>query len=271
MYPILNLQQLMSMYRQQPLQFQQPIQQNTQQQGGGSGGGMNLSSMKNMYNQFAGGQSGGSPWGNMFGGQGAAARPEVGPFPDMGNPIRPNPLSPSYNLNMRPDLAAGGGSPAGYAGGEAAPLGLSGSYAGAAPAEGLSLFGGGGAGAGAAGEGLGAAGAGAAEGLGAAGAGAAEGVGAAGAGLMEGLGSLLALMFSDPRVKENKAPVGKLYDGTPVWSYNYIGDPTPRIGLMANEVRSDAVYDIGGVKAVDYHRATEDARAIGGILGDLGA
>lgn len=82
---------------------------------------------------------------------------------------------------------------------------------------------------------------------------------------------LLALMFSDPKVKENKARVGELYDGTPVWSYNYIGDHIPRIGLMANEVRPDAVYDIGGVKAVNYHTATEDARAIGGILGNLGA
>lgn len=221
MYPMLNLQQLMSMYRQQPLQFQQPVQQNTQQGGGSGGGGMNLSSMKNMYNQFAGGEGGGG-WGNMF-----------------------------------------GGSPA--VGGEAAPIGGVGSYAGAYPlaAEGA-------AGAGAA-EGLGAAGAGAAEGLGAAGAGAAEGIGAAGAGIGEGFGALLALMFSDPKVKENKARVGELYDGTPVWSYNYIGDHIPRIGLMANEVRPDAVYDIGGVKAVNYHTATEDARAIGGILGNLGA
>jgi hypothetical protein len=35
---------------------------------------------------------------------GPVKRPEVGPFPNMGNPIRPNPLSPEYNLNMPPNL-----------------------------------------------------------------------------------------------------------------------------------------------------------------------
>jgi hypothetical protein len=79
-------------------------------------------------------------------------------------------------------------------------------------------------------------------------------------------------MFSDERVKENKERVGELHDGSPVWSYNYIGDPTPRIGLMAQEVerrRPDAVTEIGGIKAVDYGKATERARAIGGLLDRL--
>jgi hypothetical protein len=182
------------------------------------------------------------------------------------------PLNPS-NLKQWQELFQGGGGTGGMAaGGEAAPIGLVGDYSGAMGAsaapmamEGAGLAGG--AAGGAAG-GMGAAGA--AEGLGAGGAALGEGMAGLGAGMGEGLAALFAL-FSDPRVKENKAPVGKLYDGTPVWSYNYIGDPTPRIGLMANEVRPDAVFDVGGVKAVNYGRATENARAIGGILGDLGA
>lgn len=77
------------------------------------------------------------------------------------------------------------------------------------------------------------------------------------------------MMASDERVKENKAPVGALADGQTIWSYNYKGDPTPRIGLMAQEVervRPDAVAEIGGIKAVNYAKATERSR---GILGAL--
>jgi hypothetical protein len=244
MYPMLDPQKLMALYRQQPMQFQQQQwqEQRPQQPQGGGGGGMN---MGQMYEQFTGNKM--PSLGEMFQGGGQ------GGWGGMFSPA---------------------------VGGEAAPIGGVGSYAGAAaPAEGLGSLGAGaaeGMGAGAAGaaEGLGAAGAGAAEGLGALGAGAAEGIGALGAGAGEGimgLIGLLGMMFSDPKVKENKAKVGQLYDGTPVWSYNYIGDHVPRIGLMANEVRPDAVYDIGGVKAVHYGKATEDARAIGGILGNLGA
>ena len=81
----------------------------------------------------------------------------------------------------------------------------------------------------------------------------------------------LPMLMSDENVKENKEVVGGLLDGTPVWSYNYIGDPTPRIGVMAQEVektRPDAVVDIGGVKAVHYGKATERSRAIAGMLSD---
>src|SRR5882757_8984018 len=47
-------------------------------------------------------------------------------------------------------------------------------------------------------------------------------------GLLKGLGNVAggaadaAFMFSDENVKENKDEVGSLYDGTPVYSYNYI-------------------------------------------------
>jgi hypothetical protein len=74
---------------------------------------------------------------------------------------------------------------------------------------------------------------------------------------------------SDESVKENIAPIGMLNDGQNVYSYNYIGDDTPQIGLIAQEVekiRPDAVREFGGVKAVNYAKATERARHIGGLL-----
>ena len=86
----------------------------------------------------------------------------------------------------------------------------------------------------------------------------------AGSGAASGLSSLFA-MFSDERLKEDIAPVGNLFDGTNVYSYRYKGDPTPRIGLIAQEVerdRPDAVVEISGYKAVDYAKATERARSV---------
>lgn len=70
-------------------------------------------------------------------------------------------------------------------------------------------------------------------------------------------------MFSDERVKEDIVPVGSLVDDTPVYSYRYKGDPTPRIGLMAQDVEKDtpeAVGEIGGIKVVNYAKATERSR-----------
>ncbi len=90
------------------------------------------------------------------------------------------------------------------------------------------------------------------------------GLGSAGSSIM----SALPLMFSDERVKEDIVPVGALHDGLPVYSYRYKGDPTPRIGLIAQDVekvRPDAVFDVGGVKAVDYGRATEFSRGIAAL------
>jgi len=75
-----------------------------------------------------------------------------------------------------------------------------------------------------------------------------------------GLGLQALGMFSDERLKEEIEPVGKLYDGTSVYRYNYIGDPTPRIGVMAQEIektRPEAVFEVGGFKAVDYGKATD--------------
>lgn len=87
-----------------------------------------------------------------------------------------------------------------------------------------------------------------------------------------GAGLTAASLFSDERLKEDIEPVGMLYDETPVFSYRYKGDPTPRIGLMAQDIetrRPDAVTEIGGFKAVDYGKATERARHIGGMLDDM--
>lgn len=76
-----------------------------------------------------------------------------------------------------------------------------------------------------------------------------------------GLGAA-GLMFSDERLKENIEEVGELHDGQKVYRFNFKGDHTPTIGLMAQEVAEhepDAVHDLGGVLAVDYEKATRRA------------
>jgi len=78
-------------------------------------------------------------------------------------------------------------------------------------------------------------------------------------------GPTAAATASDRRFKEHTYRVGELHDGTPVWSYNYHGDPTPRIGLMADEVERrapEAVTEYGGFKYVDYDKATERSRRL---------
>lgn len=80
--------------------------------------------------------------------------------------------------------------------------------------------------------------------------------------LLGSLGS--AFMFSDIRLKEDVDHVGELHDGTPVFSYRYIGDPRKHIGLMAQDVerrRPEAVATHpSGFKMVDYGKATERSR-----------
>ena len=81
------------------------------------------------------------------------------------------------------------------------------------------------------------------------------------------------MMMSDEEVKDDIAPVGKLKDGSNVYSFKYKADPTrtTHIGLIAQEVeqlRPDAVAKIGGVRHVDYGKATERARNIG-LLEDM--
>ncbi len=69
-----------------------------------------------------------------------------------------------------------------------------------------------------------------------------------------GIAGTLAGM-SDARVKENIVPEGTKWKGLNVYTYNYIGDSTPRRGVMAQEVEGiypDAVGEVHGIKYVDY-------------------
>lgn len=82
---------------------------------------------------------------------------------------------------------------------------------------------------------------------------------------LSALGSLFAL--SDERAKENIEPIGVLFDGQPVHSYNYKGDDKPQIGLLAQETErlnpdAHAVVEFDGLKHVHYGRATARARAM---------
>ena len=79
------------------------------------------------------------------------------------------------------------------------------------------------------------------------------------------VGSIIGAMamLSDERVKDNKEVVGSLADGTPIYSFTYKGDPQKRthIGVMAQDVEednpeADAVVSFGGIKGVDYKKAT---------------
>lgn len=71
-----------------------------------------------------------------------------------------------------------------------------------------------------------------------------------------------AWILSDERAKENIREIGETHDGQPLYFYNYKGDPTPRIGLMAQDVMEDkpeAVVPMGAFLGVDYDRALEAA------------
>jgi hypothetical protein len=70
------------------------------------------------------------------------------------------------------------------------------------------------------------------------------------------------LLASDRRLKEDATIIGKV-GVLPLYSFRYKGDPTPRIGFMADEVEQidpGAVHSMpGGFKAVDYERAVKSA------------
>jgi len=83
--------------------------------------------------------------------------------------------------------------------------------------------------------------------------------------IAQGIGNLIKFTPSDMRLKEDIAPVGTLFDGTPVYGYRYKGAPAYHIGLMAQDVEKitpTAVIEINGYKAVDYRTATEASRRI---------
>ena len=80
---------------------------------------------------------------------------------------------------------------------------------------------------------------------------------------MFGLGSAgigaagMAGLFSDIRLKENIVPVAQTPAGIPVYTYNYIWDKTPQIGVMAHEVEHiEGAVSIhpSGYKMVDYSK-----------------
>lgn len=81
------------------------------------------------------------------------------------------------------------------------------------------------------------------------------------------LGAIGSVM-SDKRVKENVKPIGKTNDGQTIYRFNYKGDHTTQIGLLAQEVEKkhpEAVTTINGLKGVDYKEATDDSvRSMGG-------
>ena len=74
------------------------------------------------------------------------------------------------------------------------------------------------------------------------------------ANLVGTLGSA-AIMASDIHIKENIVPEGTKWKGLNVYTYNYIGDDSPRRGVMAQQVEGmypHAVTTIDGVKHVYY-------------------
>ena len=87
------------------------------------------------------------------------------------------------------------------------------------------------------------------------------------------IAGLGASLFSDERIKENVHPIGETYDGQPIYKYNYKGEPTTQIGLMAQDVEQhtpEAVGSIAGIKTVNYDKATKGAErsmADGGGVG----
>jgi hypothetical protein len=75
-------------------------------------------------------------------------------------------------------------------------------------------------------------------------------------------GLAMGLLSSDERVKENIKPVGRTFDGQHIYKFNYVGDHTTHVGLLAQEVEKhhpEAVHGLGALKFVDYDAATKDA------------
>lgn len=82
-----------------------------------------------------------------------------------------------------------------------------------------------------------------------------------GNGLRYGLPLLAA--GSDIRMKDNVRHIGHTRDGQRLYFFTYKDDPgTPHVGLMAQDVeriKPDAVFEIDGMKYVDYGKALADA------------
>ncbi len=91
--------------------------------------------------------------------------------------------------------------------------------------------------------------------------------------LTAGLGLVSKIPFpSDERIKENAKPVGKMFDGTPIYKYNYKGEPeATHMGVMAQDIEKkypEAVHHTPeGVKMVEYDAATREAADRGKFAG----
>ena len=101
----------------------------------------------------------------------------------------------------------------------------------------------------------------------------AEGTGALSGSTTTGVTTQPTSFFSDERVKEDIVEIGETHDGQPIYKYNYKGEPhRKRIGLIAQDVEHhhpEAVGLAGGIKTVDYDKATKHAevhRAEGGLV-----
>ena len=80
------------------------------------------------------------------------------------------------------------------------------------------------------------------------------------AGAAAGTALTTAVLASDIRIKENISQVGSLDNGLPVYLFNYKGNKTPQIGLMAQDVEkvnNEAVVEIDGIKHVYYGKAVK--------------
>ncbi len=90
------------------------------------------------------------------------------------------------------------------------------------------------------------------------------GVGGAAIGGMAGnpmlgaqVGSSIGSSFSDIRLKTNIKRIGTHPAGVGLYEFDYIWGGGKQVGVMAQEleqVRPDAVFEVGGFKAVDYGR-----------------
>jgi hypothetical protein len=87
--------------------------------------------------------------------------------------------------------------------------------------------------------------------------------------LLGSASSILPAIISDRRAKEEISVIGATLDGLPIYRFKYVGDDRWQIGLMADDVEAvtpDAVMDVGGLKVVDYGKATQAAADLGASL-----
>lgn len=98
---------------------------------------------------------------------------------------------------------------------------------------------------------------------------------AMGTGALTGSTTTGTSSISDRRAKHDVHEIGRTFDGQPIYNFKYNGDDRTQIGLMAQDVEKhhpEAVGLAGGMKTVDYDKATREAAhrghfASGGLAG----